>query len=259
MNKVGWANAMLAGAALAGAMLAGAARAGDMVSERRAVDARVARLQVSGVLDLRVSQGSAAQLHIKGDKRMVGKIRTRQEGDTLHIEMDAGNYRIDNRENGVRAELVLPQLRSIGTESLGTTEIRGFTGERLDMNLEGAGAMQVESNYRQVHATLDGVGSLSLKGTIEEGVDLKLNGAGQVILVGKSKWLRAELGGVGGLDAQRWQAESVNLDLSGLGSATVHARQSAVLNLSGLGSVTVYGKPGDRRATSDGLGRISWR
>jgi hypothetical protein len=253
-------NAIWAGGALAAAlMVGGTAQANDAVSEQRPVNAQVARVQVSGLVELRVTQGNSAQFQLKGDKRMVDKIRTRQEGDTLHIDMESGNYRLNRGEGPVRAELVLPQLRSVGTESLGSTEIRGFSGERLDVALEGAGSMQVDCNYRQVHATLDGLGSLRLKGDAQEGIDVKLNGAGHVVLTGSSKWLRADLGGLGGLDAQRLQADAVNVDLSGLGSATVHARQSAVVNVSGMGSVTVYGKPSSRKYSEDGLGRVSWK
>jgi hypothetical protein len=92
-----------------------------------------------------------------------------------------------------------------------------------------------------------------------EGIELNLRGAGAVNLVGRGKWLKADLGGLGGLNAQQFTADNVDIDLSGLGNATVTAHQNANLNLSGMGSVTVYGKPLYRKQSIDGLGKVSWK
>ena len=75
----------------------------------------------------------------------------------------------------------------------------------------------------------------------------------------RTKTLRATLAGVGNLDAEKLRADVVDLDMSGLGGATVYASSAANLNLSGMGSATVYGKPAQRKATTEGLGKVSWR
>jgi hypothetical protein len=108
-------------------------------------------------------------------------------------------------------------------------------------------------------ANLGGVGSMKIHGINSESVELNLSGAGYVTLSGRSRRLKAELGGLGGLDAQAFTAENVTLELSGLGNATVTAKDSANLTLSGLGSVTVHGKPLNRKASVDGLGKVNWK
>jgi hypothetical protein len=235
-----------------------ATAAPETITETRPLDARVVRIKVDGVVDLRVRQGRPASLVLSGDSRWVTRMTTLQSGDTVVIGTEMNDMRM-GRGSGVRADLVLPNLREVSSESLGTTEITGFRGDELELSLDGAGAMNVNADFRIISATLGGVGSMKLAGMNSERITLDLQGAGYVTLAGRSKSLKAELGGLGGLDAQQFAADSVTLELSGLGNATVTAHQSANLNLSGMGSVTVYGKPLNRRVSVDGLGKVSWK
>jgi hypothetical protein len=235
-----------------------ATAAPDHASETRQLDARVVRIKIDGVVDLRVRQGSPASVVLSGDPRWIARMTAQQSGDTFVIGADMNEMHM-GRKNPVRADMVLPNLREVSSESIGSTEITGFKGDELELSLDGAGSMNVNADYRIVSASLGGVGSMKLAGLNAERITLDLQGAGYVTLSGRSKILKAELGGLGGLDAQQFAADSVTLELSGLGNATITAHQSANLNLSGMGSVTVYGKPLNRRVSVDGLGKVSWK
>ena len=243
-------------AALALSGIVGAAHADDPTSETRQVDARVVRVRVDGAVDLRIRQGAAAALVLSGDPRYLSRAVTEQRGDTLHIDTDVHGHL---RMGSLHAELTLPALREVTSESLGSTSVSGFSGDELKLTLDGAGSMQVAGSYKMVTADLGGIGSMQLRALNAEGVKLNLQGAGFVSLSGQAHWLKADLGGLGSLDAQQFAVDSVNVDLSGLGNASVNARQNANLNLSGLGSVTVYGKPLNRKVSVDGLGKVSWK
>jgi len=225
--------------------------------EMRPIDARVVRVKLDGMMELRIRQGNVPSLSITADKRYIADVSTAQSGDTLHIETEIRGFKIN--PSSVRAELVLPNLRELSSEGMGTTDITGFTGDEIVLSLEGAGSIKMVGEYRKLKASLGGVGSMQLWVGNSERADLDLEGAGSVVLGGRGKLLKASLGGLGSLNAQQFQAESVNLDLSGLGNATVNASASAKLNLSGLGSVVVYGKPANRDASVDGLGKVSWK
>lgn len=240
----------------AGLVLAGSE---PTVSETRPVDARVVRVKLEGLIDLKLRHGPTPMLVISGEKAALAKSSTETDGDTITIATEGARpFRISRRDV-LRAELTLPQLREVSSESMGATEIHGFSGDELDLQLDGAGSMKIHCAYRLVTAVLGGVGSMEIHGANHEGIDLNLRGAGVVTLRGNSRWLKASLGGLGGLDAQHFTVDTVNLDLSGLGNATVWARQNANLNLSGLGSVTVYGKPVNRSVSVNGLGKVSWK
>ncbi|WP_020654617.1 GIN domain-containing protein [Massilia niastensis] len=232
----------------------------DVATETRPIDARVVRVKLDGVVDLKIRQGANPTLVLTGDPRLLSKTTTLQSGDTLNIDTETRGVGLNiGRGAGLHAELVLPSLREVSSESVGATQVSGFSGEELELTLDGAGSMNVSSNYRFVTANLGGVGSMRVHGINSEGIDLNLRGAGYVTLSGRSKWLKAELGGLGGLDAQQFSAESVTLELSGLGNATVNAQQTCNLTLSGMGSVTVYGKPANRKVAVEGLGKVSWK
>lgn len=231
--------------------------ADDNTTETRAIDARVVRVKLDGVIDLKLRRGDTPSLTVTGDKRYVGKISTVQAGDTLHLDTDTHGFKFSHAT--VKAELVLPMLREVVSEGVGTTEVTGFSGEEIQLTLDGAGSMKVSCDYRNIRASLGGVGSMHVWAADNDTIDLDLQGAGYVTLGGRSKILKATLGGLGGLNAQQFQADAVNIELSGLGNATVTAKQSATLNLSGLGSVTVYGQPQNRNVSVDGLGKVRWK
>ncbi len=227
-------------------------------SEMRPIDARVVRVKLDGVIDLKLRQGAVAQLVLTGERKFLLKTTTVQSGDTLTIDTDDRNIKI-GRRHMLHAELTLPRLRELRSDSVGSTEVFGFAGDEIDLTLDGAGAMKVVADYRVVNASLGGIGSMNIQCGSSERIDLNLHGAGYVTLIGRTKFLKASLGGLGGLEAEKFQADTVDLDMSGLGSASVLARQNAVLNLSGMGSVTVYGKPQNRTVSVDGLGKVSWK
>jgi len=239
--------------------LFGRAQAADEATEKRVItlDARVVRVKLDGVLDLKLRQGATPSLTLYADKRTMEKITTSTAGDTLHLETEGRGLKIGR--SSTRAELVLPMLREVVSEGVGSTEINGFSGDELELTMDGAGTMKVVCDYKVLKANLGGVGSMHLWVSENESVELDLRGAGYITLGGNSKLLKATLGGLGGLNAQKFQADSVNIDLSGLGNATVNAKTNATLNLSGLGSVTVYGKPLNRNVSVDGLGKVSWK
>ncbi|MYN10313.1 GIN domain-containing protein [Pseudoduganella aquatica] len=234
----------------------GATIAQEMASESRRIDARAVKVVLDGVISLNVKQGATASLVVSGDKRYLTKVTVVQNGDTLRIGTELNGVQLHNHQ--LRAELTLPNLRELVSAGVGSADVSGFTGDEMRLALEGAGAVNVTSRYRNVNARLTGVGSMHLNAGEAETVGLDLRGAGQIVVSGQSKSLNAKLGGIGSLDAQQLRADSVDVDLSGLGGATVYAKTSANLRLTGLGSATVYGKPANRSASARGLGSVAW-
>jgi len=239
--------------------LFGRAQAADDATETRVItiDARVVRVKLDGVIDLKLRQGDTPSLKLIGEKRYLEKLTASQSGDTLHLETEGRGVKIGR--STTRAELVLPMLREVVSEGVGSTEINGFSGDELELTMDGAGSMKVVCDYKVLKAALGGVGSMHLWVSENDSVSLDLGGAGYITLGGRSKLLKATMGGLGSLNAQQFQADAVNVEMSGLGNATVNAKSNVTLNLSGLGSVIVYGKPLNRNVSVDGLGKVIWK
>lgn len=238
--------------------ISGAAVAAEQFSEQRRIDAQATKIKLGGIVNLNVKQGKAPTLFIYGPKNQVEKVTIVQSGDTITIDTDS-RWRFGRGDKqDVRVELTVPVLKELVSNGVGSTEVKGFSGDEIKISLEGAGAVTMDATYKNVVARLGGVGSMTLNAGNSEQVDLKLRGAGHMAINGNSKTLRADLGGVGSLDAKKLQADAVVLDMSGLGGASVYAKTSANLKLSGLGSATVYGNPATRNAEARGLGSVSW-
>lgn len=246
--------------AMALTLSAGAALAADIVRETRAVDARVSRVKLDGVVDLVVRQGARPSLVLSGERDDIARVTTQQRGETLEIDTERRNsWNFGNRHPRLRAELTVPNLTEFVSEGVGASTVSGFGGDKIRLSLDGAGSMTLNGSYRNIDARLGGAGSLKIDAAKTERMDLALNGAGQLAVTGQTRTLHATLAGVGNLDAEKLRADTVDLDLSGLGGATVHASSAIDVNLSGMGSATVYGKPARRNATTGGMGKVNWR
>jgi len=251
--------ATTAAAALAfGAIGAQAAPGDDQVRETRTIDAGVSKVRLGGVVHLVLHQGATPALVISGDKRYVKTVTTTQRGDTLVIDMEA-NTRMSGNHGELRADVTVPRLQELVSQGVGASDVSGFSGDKLKLSLDGAGAVRFAGQYRDIDASLGGVGGLTLNAGPADRIEVNLGGAGHITLTGQTKLLRAHMGGVGGLDAQQLKAETVDLDLSGMGGASVFAKTAATVNLSGMGSATVYGNPATRNANTSGFGKVSWQ
>jgi hypothetical protein len=64
-------------------------------SETRSIpiDARVVRVKLDGVIDLKLRQGDVASLRLIGEKRYLDKLTASQSGDTLHLETEGAASR----------------------------------------------------------------------------------------------------------------------------------------------------------------------
>jgi hypothetical protein len=251
----------LKAAMLAAAMSSGAhaALAADIISESRNVDARAVKIELDGVISLKVKQGATASLTLYGEADAVKKVVVEQSGETLHIGTAKMNNINFGNKRELRAELTLPNLRTLTSAGVGATEVSGFSGDNLRLALEGAGSVKVDAQYRNIDVRLGGVGGMTVNGGKSDNVDLQLNGAGRIEMIGQTRQLNASLGGVGSLDAEQLRAETIDLKMSGLGSAAVYAKTSANLKLTGMGSAKVYGNPSNRNASARGMGSVSWQ
>jgi hypothetical protein len=235
------------------------ALADEVVSESRPVDARVVKVQLDGVVSLKIKQGTTPSLVVYADKDTLQKITTVQNGEVLRINGEVRGFHFGNNHHEMRAELTLPNLTEVTSSGFGSSDVSGFWGDSVKVMLEGAGQVQFAGNYKKVNASLSGLGNLSIDSPACDSMTLSLPGAGRVSATGKSKSLKADLSGLGSLNAKDLKVASADVNLSGLGNATVTASDEARVNLSGLGSATVYGQPVQRSSNNSGMGQVTWK
>jgi len=154
---------LLSAAAVAAtlALVASPGIANDLVRENRSVDAKVTKVKLDGIVDLVVRQGNTPSLVVSGDRRFVQRITTSQRGDTLEIGTESFNTRRNEMSEKLRAELTVPNLAEFTSQGVGASTVTGFSGNSIQLALDGAGSVTMNSNYRNIDARLGGVGGLA--------------------------------------------------------------------------------------------------
>ena len=224
--------------------------------ETRQVGRDVRAVELSGPIDLVLRYGATPSLTVRGEERLLANIETTQNGRVLLI----GTRGIVLRHRQpLEVELTLPALERIGVDGSGATTVNGFSGERIEVELNGSGNLEFNGRYRQAHAAVHGSGELNLDAGNGDSVKAELHGSGALTLAGATRTFEAESSGSGTLDAQRLRAEEVKIRQTGSGNASVSAARTVAAAASGSGDIEVYGQPGQRSVSTTGSGRVEFQ
>ncbi|WP_343701336.1 head GIN domain-containing protein [Chitinophaga sp.] len=181
------------------------------------------QVEVSGSMDVYITQGSAHLLSIEAEDNIVPLVET---------DIDGGELRIRFRRNtNIRAHK--PVKVYVTTPVL----------EGIDLN--GSGDVEVKSHFSspgRMHFGLSGSGDLS--GSFNAPiVAVDLAGSGNVELKGQTRDLRINIAGSGNCEADELLAETVDVNIAGSGNAQVHASRELKTNTLGSGDVRYKGEP----------------
>ncbi|MFZ6760564.1 head GIN domain-containing protein [Undibacterium sp. Ji50W] len=233
------------------------ASGGSAASEARPVNATVVNVVMHGPVDLILKQASTPEMLIRGDAKLVSRITTTIEGNTLHIGT-RGIYISIGKTEQTKVELSLPNLEKLQLSGSGDASIKGFRGNKMDISVNGSGDVNFDGDFQQVNAGLHGSGNLNLNLGNSDTVELSVNGSGDSVIKGQSKVLNARLNGSGDLNAVSLKSAQVFINSVGSSSARVFASQEARLKLTGSGDVHVFGNPGKRNVERAGSGEVRW-
>ena len=227
---------------------------GRMVSEEtRPVGRDIRAVELSGPIDMTLHYGAQPKLVVRGEQRLLANIETTQDGRVLLI----GTRGIVLRHRQpIVVELTLPALDRVGVDGSGDTEVNGFTGERIELELNGSGSLEFNGRYRKARAVVQGSGELTLDTGNGDRVEGELMGSGEMTLAGAARSVKLESSGSGMLDAQRLRAEDVEVRQTGSGNTSVTAHATMVAAASGSGDIDVYGKPPQRTISRTGSGDV---
>jgi hypothetical protein len=227
----------------------------EMGSESRGIGPGIDEIELSGPIDLNLLHSSDPSLRVRGEQRLLSNIDTRQEGNVLHIGIKG---MLLHHRNPLQVELQLPELQALTVRGSGNTNVNGFSGRKLSVQLHGSGNVNVMGRYSDIVGALRGSGNLNLNGGNSESIRLELVGSGQMTATGSTAALKVDLTGSGDLDAEHLAASTLKLVLQGSGSADVFASREVDLVLRGSGDIRVYGNPEERKVSRAGSGEVKW-
>lgn len=221
--------------------------------ETRTITRQVRAVELSGPIDLTLRYGAQPQLVVRGEQRLLANIETKQDGRVLHI----GTRGIVLRHRQpIEVELTLPALDRVGVDGSGDSRINGFSGETIEVELNGSGNVDFNGRYRQAKVIVHGTGQVTLDAGNGDSIEADLTGSGTITLAGAARSFQAQSNGSGTLDAQRLRAETVKVRQTGSGNASVTAHASVAAAVSGSGDVDVYGNPPQRSISRTGSGDV---
>jgi len=236
----------------------GAASPGSrlVATEKRTLGASIGEVEVSGPINLSLRQGTSASLEVRGEQRLLANVDTTVDGNTLHIGPRGILLR---HRQPIEVTLVLPALEHLTLGGNGQHTVSGFSGERIELNVNGSAGLHFNGRYREIDASLLGSGDIDITGGSADRVTADVKGTGHMTLVGGARELHAEVAGAGELDARHLRAAEVDLVHHGSGSSAVYASKRVNVEMSGSGSITVFGNPDRREVSRNGSGSVSFQ
>ena len=226
-----------------------------VATENRPLDKAVAKVDLSGPVNLTLRQGPTPLLEVRGEQRLLANIDTSIDGDILHIGPRGILLR---HRTPIEVTVTLPALESLSVNGSGEHTVSGFAGDHLDVALDGSGSMRFNGRYREIMAAVHGSGDLELTGGTSDTVDAAVVGTGRLTLVGSSRVLHADMRGSGDLDARHLRAEEVGLTQQGSGESAVYASKRLHAEMSGSGEARVFGNPDQRSVSRTGSGSVTF-
>jgi hypothetical protein len=227
-----------------------------LATDKRTLGASIAEVELNGPINLTLRQGTSASLEVRGEQRLLSNVDTTVDGNTLHIGPRGILLR---HRQPIDVTLVLPALEQLTLSGSGQHSVSGFSGERIEVNVNGSSNLRFNGRYREIDAALHGTGEVELTGGNAERVTADLKGSGRLTLVGGARELNADVAGSGELDARHLRAENATLTHEGSGSSDVYASKQVNVEMSGSGKVTVHGNPDKREVSRNGSGSISFQ
>jgi len=208
---------------------------GNITTSEKSVSS-VTNVQVSGAIDLYVSQGDTKPVSVETDDNLQQYIEVEQQGDKVVIKFREG---INPRPAGkIKAYISSPLYSTIDVS--GASNINGETKivnpENMTLQVTGAGNINMDLNAPAVNAEVSGAGEVNLKGQTKI-FDLNLTGAAKA-------------------HCYEMLSENTKIDISGAGDADVYASVKLDAQVSGAGSVSYKGGATDVKQQVSGAGSV---
>jgi len=233
-----------------------AAERREVAQDTRTVPAGIEVVELDGPIDLNLRYGASPSLQVSGEQRMLGNVEVDASGKVLRIGIRGMVLR--HREPLV-IDLTLPVLNAVRIDGSGDSSINGFSGDEVEVQLNGSGSVRFNGRFRNARVSLSGSGDLDVNGgAAMDRVETRLMGSGRITVVGTARELDASTTGSGHLDAEHLRADDVTVSQAGSGDSAVQARSKVKVSLSGSGDVEVYGNPAERSISRAGSGSVSY-
>jgi hypothetical protein len=168
-----------------------------------------------GAVNMVVQVGQAQSVRVTGDDKFIGQVGMKVVGSELVVTID--NEKNVRFKNDSKIFVTMPALKAFRVEGAGLAELNNISGDRMDIQFEGAG---------------------------------------RLVANGKVKMLKLNAQGVGDIDTKALLAQHANVNFEGIGRVKVYASERLDATVEGMGSLNYYGNPKTVNKTAEGIGSV---
>lgn len=187
------------------------ATAAPSVTESRKLDAFTG-LDVSAVLDVKVTIGSPAKVEVKGPQDWLARLSTKVEKGVLVVAMPGKFNNIPKLE----MVITMPALTSIDLSGVVSLTAGRLAGKLLDVDISGVGSVVLVGAVEALHLEASGAASIDAQKLMTSVSAVELSGAGDATVTA-TKQLDVSLSGAGSITAYGKPA-TIHKSISGVGS-----------------------------------------
>ncbi|MEN0047428.1 MAG: head GIN domain-containing protein [Bacteroidota bacterium] len=168
-----------------------------------------------------LTQGEAQSITVEGQENIIDKLELDVRNETWAIDLDQ-NCTYNN--NGLKIFITLPEIRRLEVD--GSGDILGentFTGEKIDLLIDGSGDMDLALEVKELSARIEGSGDFELEGLTDIA--------------------RYYVRGSGDINAFDLETLDADVEIRGSGSVEVTAIDFLKIDIDGSGDVFYKGNP----------------
>jgi Putative auto-transporter adhesin, head GIN domain len=192
------------------------------------------RIRVEGSFDVQVSPGMATQALVRGDAKLLSKVLTQVEGDTLVVRPAE---RISWMQGTPQVRVQVPAVDMVELLGSGNLALQSFKLPALTVRVAGSG--DVDGRELQI-----------------ESLEVRLAGSGDIRLSGRCTTAAMAVAGSGDISAGELDCRQVRVSVAGSGDASVRATERLEASVAGSGDVRYLGRPAQVQRASSGSGTI---
>lgn len=195
---------------------------GELSTENRTVgDFR--GVEVTGSMQVIVSQGPTATVRVEADRNLHSYIVTELDGEVLEVRPKKG-YNLRPRAH-IKVYVTAPQYHTLAVTGSGKIQSASkiTSSEKLKVDVTGSGDIIADVDAPTVNTEITGSGSITLNGN--------------------TRTLGTEITGSGEVHNFNLLSEATEIEISGSGNAEVYASKQLNINIAGSGDVQYKGNP----------------
>lgn len=183
--------------------------------------------------DVFITEGEAQSITVEGQENIIDQLELDVRNETWEIDFEQSC--IYNHDD-LKIFITLPEIRSIEIDGSGNVVGENtFTGDNIDLTIDGSGDMDLALEVKEVNARVEGSG------------DFELEGLADVV--------RYYVRGSGDIRAFDLEALEADVEIRGSGSVEVTVVDFLKVDIDGSGDVFYKGNP-ELDVRVDGSGEV---